>query len=197
MRILGFLMFVAGLALSFAWQPISAMVANREIGRWALIDAEGHFAEPTIPLALTQSPVGVEVEMTVGGTYVVRPGSAALTLTADHAGKTILAEPLTFDGAEPMQGSAQGHIVLRQSVGTIEPLTGGDYHFVPGPGDALPDNLVSAVLVLRANAVTDDSLVEKTGTGLIWAGAILFVIGLRRRNRRDAAPPPPPQWGRG
>ena len=196
MRILGFLMFAAGLALSFAWQPISAMVANREIGKWALIDAEGHFAEPTIPLTLTQSPVGVAVEMTVEGSYVASSGAAALTLTADHAGKTVLAKPLTFDGSDPMEGSTPGHIVLYQLVGTIEPLTGGDYHFVPGPGDALPDNMVSAVLILQANAVTDSTLVEKTGTGLIWAGAILFVIGLRRRNRSDAAPPPP-QWGRG
>jgi hypothetical protein len=36
------------------------------------------------------------------------------------------------------------------------------------------------------------------GTMLIWLGAGLFVLGLRRRNRVDPdVPPAPSKWGRG
>jgi cytochrome c biogenesis protein CcdA len=63
---------------------------------------------------------------------------------------------------------------------------------MPGAfGDA-----ISTILEASPSAIIP--YISTLGTVLIWLGAALFVLGLRRRNRVDpAARPAPSKWGRG
>ena len=63
---------------------------------------------------------------------------------------------------------------------------------MPGAlGDA-----ISTIMEASPSAIIP--YISTLGTVLIWLGAGMFVLGLRRRNRIDAsAPPAPSKWGRG
>ena len=55
---------------------------------------------------------------------------------------------------------------------------------------------ISTIMEATPSAVIP--YISTIGTVLIWLGAALFVLGLRRRNRVDPAKPSEPsKWGRG
>ncbi len=63
---------------------------------------------------------------------------------------------------------------------------------MPGAlGDA-----ISTIMEASPSAIIP--YISTLGTILMWLGAALFVLGLRRRNRVDpSASPAPSKWGRG
>jgi cytochrome c biogenesis protein CcdA len=64
---------------------------------------------------------------------------------------------------------------------------------------SMPGVLGDAIsTILEASPSAIIPYISTLGTVLMWLGAALFVLGLRRRNRVDpSAPPAPSKWGRG
>ena len=197
MRWLGFLVFLAGLALSFGAAAIFQTATSREIAR-AIIYENGAFSPFDIDLRPSQAPLGIQLIMRESGQYNPALGEAALTLTATHQGRSAFAGAVVFSEADRLKSSATGATEYVKNIGRIADLTAGSYVFSAGEGDAENIALQSVELVLLANAFETMPDVSTYGTILIWLGAGLFVIGLRRRNRViDGQPAATSKWGRG
>ena len=197
MRWLGFLVFLAGLALSFGAAAIFQTATSREIAR-ALIYENGSFKPFEIDLGPSQAPLGLKIIMREGGQYSPALGEAALTLTATHQGRSAFAGAVVFSEANRLNSPATGAAEYTKNISKITDLSSGSYVFSAGEGDAENIALQSVELVLLANAFETIPDVSTYGTILIWLGAGLFVIGLRRRNRAaENQPPAPSKWGRG
>ena len=136
--------------------------------------------------------------MREGGQYQPALGEAALTLTATHQGRSAFAGAVVFSEADRLKSPATGATEYSKNIGRIADLSAGIYVFAAGEGDAENIALQSVELVLLANAFATMPDVSTYGTVLIWLGAGMFVLGLRRRNRTaDNELPAPSKWGRG
>jgi hypothetical protein len=150
-------------------------------------------------LSPADAPVRVLVDMTSIGSVTLSGAQTALTLTASLDGRTVLASTLTFAHQEPRPDSPQASgTIYRDEAGMIDPVEGGRYRFVIGPGDAEGIDMRSVELVLRAGAFDLDPRAVPVGYMLMAIGFIGFVLALRRGRKPKTPPaPPPPKWGRG
>jgi hypothetical protein len=197
-RILGLLLFIAGLALSFGSKAIFDAATSREIARFNVYE-NGTFKPAEFDLGPSQAPLGLKVEMseTGQGQYIPDAG-AALTVIATHEGRSTFTSAVTFSEEDRTSTPGTGPAIYAKKIGRIAELSDGTYKFVVSEGDADAIALESVELVLMANAFTEMPDFSTFGTVLIWLGAALFVLGLRRRNRVDpGAPAAPSKWGRG
>jgi hypothetical protein len=198
-RIIGFLVFVAGLLLSFGSSYLFNAATSREIARFTVYQG-GAFQPADIDLGPSQAPLGIRVELAEGGQgqYVPDLGAAAFTIIATHEGRTTFTNAVSFSEDDRTSAPATGLTTYAKNIGQIAELSNGKYKFIVGEGDADGIALQTIELVLLANDFTEMPDVSTLGTILIWLGAALFFIGLRRRNRVAVdAPPEPSKWGRG
>jgi hypothetical protein len=200
MRFLGFLLFAAGLTLSFAPANILSMVIGREAARAALY-ASGAFSPATLQLSPAMAPAVIRIEMREGGAYDPASGDAALALVIGQGGATRYAEPLAFVAADRDE-AADGTVLYARDVTRFTTPAEGDYQFTLSEGDADPIDLRSVDVVVLANALAGPEDLGFYGNILMWVGALLFFLGLRRRKPAKAdtpepPAPPAPKWGRG
>jgi hypothetical protein len=199
MRLIGFLLFALGLALSFLPGEILPRIVGREIAR-AVVFENGAFTPFDIDLGPELAPLEFDATMVEGGQYVPGLDQAAFTLVVNAASSSQFTAAIAFSERD-RQSNVDGTTQYTRSIGRLGEVSGGIHTFAFGPGDADAIDIKSIELVLRANAFDIDADdLAFYGNIAMWVGAVTFFIGLRRRNRRAAsAPPPPPvnKWGRG
>jgi len=200
MRTIFFLILLAGAAASFGYPWYVTNFSGREMGTWRVYDRNGSFQPVTTRLSRDDEPVRVLVDMTAVAPPEFGGESTVLTITASTSGGTVLAETLSFNEVKPQEKSPQlREKIYRDEAGVIADITGGDYTFVVGQGDAEGIQIQSVDLILRAGAGAVDPRAQPVGYALLAIGFIGLVLSLRRR-RRESNPnsqPPPPRWGRG
>jgi hypothetical protein len=199
MRIVFLLILIAGLVLGIGYPFAVQNISGYEIGRYQAYDRQGGFRVVEENLSPADAPVRVLVDMTSIGSLTLSGVQTALTLTASLDGRTVLASTLTFAHQEPRPDSPQASgAIYRDEAGMIDPVEGGRYRFVIGPGDAEGIDMRSVELVLRAGAFDLDPRAVPVGYMLMAIGFIGFVLALRRGRspKTPPAPPPPPKWGR-
>lgn len=200
MRILFFLVFLAGLALGVGYPLMVENAPQREIGSWPVYDLAGGFRPAEAMLTTDDAPVHILLDITTVGAPSFSSDRTVLTLTADFGSRTILAKTLSFSGVTPHLESPQSSgRIFREKVGVIPEVRDGAYVFTAGPGDADGVEIASARLILRGGGAVYDDRVQPTGFMLMAIGFIGFVIAMRRGGGRPQNPnsqPPPPRWGR-
>lgn len=203
MRAIFLLILLIGAGLGFGYPWYVTNFSGREIGTWPVYEG-GSFRPVTTHLSAADQPVRVLVDMTAVAPPEFSQAGTALTITAStKAGRTVLAEPLSFSEAKPQERSPQlREKVYRDEAGIITGIEDGDYTFVVGRGDAEDIRIQSVDLVLRGGAGAVDPRAQPVGYALTAIGFIGLVLSLRRgrRGRREPNPnsqPPPPRWGRG
>jgi hypothetical protein len=199
MRVVFFLILLAGLGAGFGYPWAVANFSGREIGTFRVYDRGGTFRPVTVSLSAADEPVRVLVDMTAVAPPEFASRGTALTLTASTSGRTVLAEMLTFFEAKPQEKSPQlREKIYRDEAGVISDIAAGDYVFVVGRGDADGIEIRSVDVVLRAGAGAVDPRLQPAGFALTAIGFIGLVLAMRRNRRpRDPKPsPPPPRWGR-
>jgi hypothetical protein len=202
MRMFFFLVLLAGLALGFGYPLAIEKLAARKLGVWHAYDNASGFQPLDVPLKAGDAPVRVSVEMVTVGQPKLTGNGAILTLTADVGGRTVLAEPLTFEGAKPRDTNPQtDERAYRTSVGVIDEVENATYTFTFGPGDAEDVSVSSADLVLQSELLASGNRIRPAGFVLAAIGFIGLMLALTRRG--GGAPPnpnsqpPPRRWGRG
>jgi hypothetical protein len=202
MRIFFFLLFLIGLAAGVGYPWAIRNFAGHDIGSWHVYDSIKGYQLVDVPLKSSDAPINVEVEMTTAGQANLSGNGAVLTLVADAGGRTMLAEPLTFETAKPRDTNPQTQEkVYRDSAGVLDDVEDTTYRFIVGPGDAEGVTVKSAELILRSGTIPVDSRIQPAGFVLTAIGFIGFVLALTRR--RGGAPsnpdsqPPTRRWGRG
>lgn len=198
MRIVFLLILVAGLGLGIGYPFAVQNLSGREIGRYPAYDRQGGFKIIDASLSPDDAPVRVLVDMTSIGSLTLTGAQTALTLTASLDGRTVLASTLTFAHQEPRPDSPQASgMSYRDDAGLIDPVEGGRYRFVIGPGDAENIEMRSVELVLRAGGWEIDPRAVPIGYMMMAVGFIGFVLALRRkRTPKEPPAPPAPKWGR-
>jgi hypothetical protein len=197
MRIVFLLLLIAGIGLGIGYPFAVQNISGYEIGRYPAYDRQGGFRVVEENLSPADAPVRVLVDMTSIGSVTLSGAQTALTLTASLDGRTVLASTLTFAHQEPRPDSPQASgTIYRDEAGMIDPVEGGRYRFVIGPGDAEGIDMRSVELVLRAGAFDLDPRAVPVGYMLMAIGFIGFVLALRR-GRKPTPAPPAPKWGRG
>jgi hypothetical protein len=199
MRALFFVMFVAGFGFaSYPW--VSANFFERNVGAWRIYDAVSGSLPAHAQLTEGDAPLRIIVEMTTTGELDLAEDQAVLTLTATIGGRTVLAEALNFEDAEPRETNPQTQEkVFRDTAGVLDTVAPGAYVFTAGPGDAEGVSVRFVDLVLRTEAAPFDERLQPLGFSLMAIGFIGFVLALRRgKSERDPnSQPPKPRWGRG
>ncbi|WP_394891065.1 hypothetical protein ACG873_06985 [Mesorhizobium sp. AaZ16] len=199
MRVLFFVMLVAGLGFaSYPW--VSANFLERNVGAWRIYDAVSGPLPAHARLTESDAPLRVIVEMTTTGVLDPADDQAVLTLTATTGGRTVLAEALDFEDAEPRETNPQTQEkVFRDTAGVLDMLEPGAYVFTAGPGDAEGVSVRFVDLVLRTEAAPFDERLQPLGFALMAIGFFGFVLALRRGRpeRNPNSQPPGPRWGRG
>ena len=201
MRTIFLLIFLAGIGMGFVYPWAVTNFSGREIGTWQVFERGGAFRPVTVALSSADQPVRVLVDMTAVAPPEFAQAGTALTITASTAaGRTVLAEPLTFAEAKPQERSPQlREKVYRDEAGVMSGIEDGDYVFVVGPGDAEDIQIQSVDLVLRGGAGAVDARLQPLGFALAAFGFVGLVLSMRRRRRVENpnSQPPPPRWGRG
>ena len=202
MRVLFFLIFLAGLAAGFGYPWAVRNVGGHDLGTWHIYDAVKGYQPAEVTLKSGDAPVNVEIEMTTQGTPNLQGSGAVLTLVADSGGRTVLAQPLTFATSKPRDTNPQlQEKIYRDSAGVIDKVEDASYRFTVGPGDAEGVTVKSAELILRSQTMAVDSRVQPIGFALTAIGFIGFVLALTRRGggtpSNPNSQPPPKRWGRG
>lgn len=200
MRIVFFLVFLAGLGLGVGYPLTVENAPPKELGSWVVYDRGGGFRPAEAMLSAGDAPVHIALDITTVGAPSFSSDRVVLTLTADFGSRTVLAETLSFSGVTPHLESPQSSgRVFREEVGVFTEVGDGNYVFTAGPGDAEGVEIASARLILRGEGAAYDDRVQPTGFMLMAIGFIGFVIVMRRgrgRPRNPNSQPPPPRWGR-
>lgn len=203
MRFLFVLILLAGAAIGVAYPWAMSNFSGHEIGTWRVYE-KGRFRPVTVPLAASDAPVRVLVDLTARAERIVSQQRTVLTLTAAAGGRTALASTLQFNHSDnPRQPSPQSpDKIFRDEAGVIETVSPGAYLFTVGPGDAENIPMRAVDLVLRAGAGEIDNRARPVGFSLMAAGLIGLVLAMvfGRGGGRPENPnsqPPPPRWGRG
>lgn len=201
MRFIFLLLLLAGAALGVGYPWYVSNFSGAEIGTWRVYDAASGFRSVDVTLAAVDAPLRVLVDMTTLGAPTFDDTKTVLTITAASAGRTVLADTLTFHNAVRREVSPQGRdTIFRAEAGVIQAVTPGSYTFTVGQGDADGIDMRYVDIVLRSDAALLDSRAQPLGFALIGVG-FLGLIASRRRKRGDPpsnpnSQPPPPRWGR-
>ncbi|MCV3210298.1 hypothetical protein OHD62_20875 [Mesorhizobium sp. YC-39] len=202
MRFLFLLFLLAGIGIGIVYPWTISNFSGHEIGTWRVYE-QGRFKPVTVPLAESDAPVRVLVDLTARAErIVVSQQRTVLTLTAAGGGRTVLASTLAFNHSEnPRQPSPQSaDKIFRDEAGVIQTLSPGPYTFTVGPGDAEDIPMRAVDLVLRAGAGEVDRRAQPVGFSLMAVGLIGLVLAFRfgggRRPQNPNSQPPPPRWGR-
>lgn len=201
MRVLFLVIFLVGLALGVGYPFVVENAPRREIGSWPAYDRASGFQKVEATLTENDAPVRVLVDLVSSGVPRFSSDRIALTVTADHGSRTVLAKALNFAEALPHSDSPQStQRMFRDEAGVIPEVEDGAYLFTVGPGDADDLGLVSARVVLQSGGLAYDDRVQPIGFMLMAVGFVGFVIALRRggggRPQNPNSQPPPPRWGR-
>lgn len=200
MRVFFFLLLLAGVGLGIGYPFALSNFSGHEIGTWRVYERGSGFGSVTARLDSSDAPVRILVDMTSVGTPRFTGESTVLTLTAATAGRTVLAETVSFVNSTPRSDSPQsGDRIYRDEAGVLTKLDSGDYVFTLGPGDAEDIEMRRVDLILRAGAAEPDPRAVPIGYVLMAIGTVGFIISLSRRGNRPQNPnskPPAPRWGR-
>lgn len=201
MRVFFLLVLLAGLGASVGYPWVIKNMGGHDIGTWHVYDTANGFQPASVALKSTDAPINVDIEMTTENTPNLQGDGAVLTLVADTGGRTVLAQPLTFEAAKPRDVNPQfGERAYRDSAGVLSDVEDATYRFVVGPGDAEGVTVKSAELILRRQVLAADGRVQPVGYALTAIGFVGFVLAMTRRGGTPGNPnsqPPPPRWGRG
>ncbi|HEY6632722.1 MAG TPA: hypothetical protein VIZ90_14815, partial [Rhizobiaceae bacterium] len=195
MRTIFLLILLAGAAAGFGYPWYVTNFSGRELGSFQVFERGGAFRPVTVALSSADEPVRVLVDMTAVAPPEFAQAGTALTITVSTAaGRTVLAEPLSFTEAKPQEKSPQlREKIYRDAAGVITGIEDGDYTFTVGRGDAEEIQIQSVDLILRAGAGAVDARVQPVGFALMAIGFVGLVLSIRRRRReRDPNAGPPP-----
>ena len=198
-RFLFLLILAGGAASAFVYPWAVQGFTGVELGEWQVYDTGTGFRPIDVQLDDTDAPVRVLVDMTSIGAPSASGSRTILTLTAAIAGRTVLAQTLTFVNAVARDDTPQTQEqIYREDVGLLDRIDDGTYRFTLGPGDAEGIQMKSVRLVLRGRAESYDPRAQPVGFTLMAIGAIGFILGFRGRSnpRNPNSPPPGPRWGR-
>lgn len=195
------LAFLAGAALAFGYPVLAERLPATAIGTYPVYAAATGFMRVEAPLRAEDAPVAVYVDLASAGKPRFDGAQAVLTLTVSTAGKTVLAEPLTFEGAAVRDDTPQTpELIYRAKVGTIDPVEPSPYTFVTGRGDAEGVDLGRAELILERGPAKPHARIQPVGFAVMAIGAVAFLLSLRGRGGgpppNPNSKPPPPRWGR-
>ncbi|MRG55802.1 hypothetical protein GF108_09435 [Phyllobacterium sp. SYP-B3895] len=195
MRLILFLVLLAGIVLGVAYSWAITNFSGEEIGSWRIYDRPGPYKPVTVRLDAKDAPVRAFVDMQPLRNFVPTQGRTALTTVVTRDGKDILVKTLDYlNGRVGNKGSPQGPQFYRASIGDIDPVESGNYTFTIGPGDFDGLEVAGVDLILRRGARAIDWRIVSGGVALIAIG----VFGLIRSRRRKSVEkvPTPPKWGR-
>ena len=201
MRFIFLLLLLAGAVLGVGYPWYVSNFSGAEIGMWRVYDSASGFRSVDVTLAAVDAPLRVLVDMTTLGAPTFDDTKTVLTITVASAGRTVLADTLTFHNAVRREVSPQGRdTIFRAEAGVIQAVPPGSYTFTVGQGDADGIDMRYVDIVLRSDAALLDSRAQPLGFALIGVG-FLGLIASRRRKRGDPpsnpnSQPPPPRWGR-
>lgn len=201
MRFIFLLLLLAGAVLGVGYPWYVSNFSGAEIGTWRVYDAASGFRSVDVTLAAVDAPLRVLVDMTTLGAPTFDDTKTVLTITVASAGRTVLADTLTFHNAVRREVSPQGRdTIFRAEAGVIQAVPPGSYTFTVGQGDADGIDMRYVDIVLRSDAALLDSRAQPLGFALLGVG-FLGLIASRRRKRGDPpsnpnSQPPPPRWGR-
>lgn len=201
MRVIFLLIFLAGAGIAFGY-PLVLKSGARDIGNWNVeADASG-FTPVEATLKASDAPFTTVLDVTAIVPAAFDKSQTVLTITAATGGRTVLAQPLSLEGAEVREDSPQTpQQIYRIEAGTIPTAADGAYTFTVGPGDAEGVEVWSVALILQSGNGAVDPRAQPLGFSLMAIGFIVFVLSFRRGSRSGdipptAPPPAPPRWGR-
>ena len=182
MRILGILLVSAGL-FSIVLTGFSERGSTPpvEIGRFNAYTQYTGFKTVTVDLSAADAPLRVVLESAIPLETRHTDGETTLTLVVNSANRTI-ATAVPLISPETASVTETGSVVVE--VLEIPRLENGPYTLVLGKGDRDELGIVSAHLVLEHLGRQNDRFAP-LGFTLVAVGALMFLLGLRRRRVRD------------
>lgn len=203
MRLIFFLILLAGLALGVGTQFYANNFAGRELGVWRVYEQGKSFQPFQVYLTNSDAPLNIIVDLTTIGTPTLVEDRTVLTLTVGRNGSTVLTDTLSFVNARPRVESPQSiDRIYRSFAGPLPAVDDGNYVFTVGLGDVDRIDIRYVDVILRAGVESFDPRLQPIGYALIAVGVIGFVLALRRRKSggdgggNPNSQPPPPRWGR-
>lgn len=193
MRILFFLILLAGVALGIVYPAAIDYFSGDMVARLAVYERAAGFRPVSIPLAMSDAPVRVMLDVVTTDVFAPPNASAHLTVTASVGGRTVMAKPVLLVSQSPRE-SGSNEQRFGAVAGTLENVDDGDYRFEVGFGDAGTLPLRTIHLILRRNAFIADDRAQPIGYVLMAIGFVGFVLSLARGG--GGRPPRGPQWGR-
>lgn len=191
------ILILAGGGLGIAYPWLNARYAGYEIGTWRVFEG-GAFTRAEARPAQSETPVFISVEMVTRGPLRADRQGAALTVTAQSGGRTVLAQALDFKGATPRILNPQsGDVAYRMSAGSIASVADDGLFIDVARGDDDSANIVTVDVTVEAGATPIQPNAIPIGYVLLGVGFVGFIASFRRGAPKNPnSSPPPPKWGR-
>lgn len=199
LRILFFMLILAGAGLGVGYPWAAATVSGYEIGTWRVFDRERGYATAEANIAPAEAPVSITVDIRTEGALARTQGGAILVVdVTGENGEPVLSAAMDFADAEGRAVNPQtGETVYSDIAGRLAIVDRNRYRFAFKPGDNSTQKLISANLTLNAGAFDLDPRAIPVGYILMAVGVIGFAASFFRKRHEGPDAPPPPRWGRG
>lgn len=201
-QVFAIVVFLVGLGMSVGYSFFAADLPSAPVGTWPVHTRAGGFTSVEAPLKPEDLPVDVYVDLATASSPRFGNDRAVLTLTASAGGKTVLAVPLSFEGAVSRDDTPQTpELVYRAKAGAIAAADRAmPVVFTVDRGDVDEIDIAGVDLVLLHARGGAENPLAPIGYAVMAVGAVLFLLSFRKR--ADGPPPnpnsqpPPPRWGR-
>jgi hypothetical protein len=186
MRLLGFIMLLAGLVAVFGHRFIDLGFADFEIGTYAVFNHGAEFQPVTVDLVAKDAPLKVMLDVAVPETAFDSGGESTLTLVINNASGTVAAEVITVSSetADVLDNGMLGVDAIM-----IDPVEPGYHIFVVGAGDRDELDITAVELALIGNAGGVANEYQPIGFTLIAVGGVLILLGGRKKRRAARGAP--------
>ncbi len=186
MRILGILSILFGLLIAFGYPTYHDTFANFEIGKYAIYDKSAGFQDQTIWLTPKDGPVEISFEANMDGTRPSAETATSFMLQINNADQLLLSELINL--APAAEGDATT-APLQFEINNL-PVTDSALHaFVFSSSDWTDSPISNINMTITGIAVVMNDTLPTVGYVLVGLGAILYLVGGRRKAKKSGKPP--------
>ena len=182
MRIFGFLSILVGLLVAFGYPTYHDAFSNFEIGNHAVYDRDSGFRDQTIWLAPQDGPIEISFETSTVSAGTTESALAPIMLQINNADQSVHSG--SIDLAPTVDGAT-----LQFEIENL-PITESALHTFVFSSPGLPPTQISLItMTITGIAVTMNYTLPMVGYVLIGLGAILYLVGGRRKAKRSGKAP--------
>lgn len=182
MRIFGFLTIIVGLLIAFGYPSYHSGFTNFEIGQYTIYEKSDGYEEQTIWLAPDDAPI----EVSFSADAESAASEIAILVEIQNGATIVRTDTIEFSAqADDTSAPETGVSKLAATLANFEIGEGALYKFIFKYSGGLQNAALNNItMTVTGIAVAPSDNVPTIGYALIGFGALVYLVGGRRRSKR-------------